>query len=100
VGVIGGTVYVIRYARISFPWRTTATIYFAAAISVTPIAYCFAQSQLGFIMLAGSVATGAILYVLLLVISGEIGKGDFGVLKEAFLAKVYPPELVETGDLA
>jgi O-antigen/teichoic acid export membrane protein len=100
VGVIGGAVYVIRYARISFPWRTTATIYFAAAISVAPIAYCSAQSQLGIIVLAGSVAIGAILYVLLLVISGEIGKGDVGLLKEAFLAKVYPPELVETGDLA
>ena len=67
---------------------------------MAPIAYCSAQSQLGIIVLAGSVAIGAILYVLLLVISGEIGKGDVGLLKEAFLAKVYPPELVETGDLA
>jgi O-antigen/teichoic acid export membrane protein len=98
VGVLGGTIYVIRYARTKFPWRTTATIYFAAVVSVLPVAYCFSQTQSGIVLRAVSVAIGGVLYLGLLISAGELGKHDFDSLKEAFLSKVRPAKLVEAGD--
>jgi O-antigen/teichoic acid export membrane protein len=95
VGVLGGTVYTIRYARASFPWRTTATIYFAAAVSVLPVAYCFSQAHFGVAIRAGSLAVGAMLYLGVLVFAGELGKHDLSALKGAFLKKVHSPKLVE-----
>lgn len=100
VGVLGGTAYVLRYARVSFPWRTTATIYFAAAISVVPVAYCFSGAQPGIVVGVGSVAIGAMLYLGLLVFAGELGKHDLGALKEAVLTKVYSSKLLQAGDVA
>jgi O-antigen/teichoic acid export membrane protein len=98
VGVLGGTIFVIRYARASFPWRTTLTIYFAAALSVAPVAYCFSAGHPGMLLRAGSVAVGTMLYLGLLVFAGELGKHDLGALKEAVLAKVHSSRLVEAGD--
>jgi O-antigen/teichoic acid export membrane protein len=100
VGVLGGTIFVIRYAKASFPWRTTATIYVAAAISAAPAAYCFSGVQSGIVIRAASVAVGALLYLGLLVFAGELGKHDLGALKEALLAKVSSTKLVEAGDVA
>jgi O-antigen/teichoic acid export membrane protein len=100
VGVLGGTIFVIRYAKASFPWRTTATIYVAAAISAAPAAYCFSGMQSGIVIRAASVAVGALLYLGLLVFAGELGKHDLGALKEALLAKVSSTKLVEAGDVA
>jgi O-antigen/teichoic acid export membrane protein len=99
VGVIGGTVYVIRYAQASFPWRSTVAIYLAAAVSVAPAAYCFAQSRSGIVMRTGSVASGMILFLALLVVSGELGKRDIGALRGAFVATVCPPELVGASEI-
>jgi O-antigen/teichoic acid export membrane protein len=97
VGVLGGTIYVIRYAQASFPWRTTATIYFAAVVSVLPVAYCFSQAYSGIVMRGGSVAVGATLYLSVLVLAGELGKHDLSALKDAFLKKVHSSKLVEVG---
>jgi O-antigen/teichoic acid export membrane protein len=96
VGVLGGTIYVIRYARTKFPWRTTATIYFAAVVSVLPVAYCFSQTQSGIVLRAASAAIGGLLYLGLLISAGELGKHDFDSLKEALLSKVRPAKLIET----
>jgi O-antigen/teichoic acid export membrane protein len=98
VGVLGGTIFVIRYARAKFPWRTTATIYFAAAVSVVPVVYCFSVAQSGIVIRAVAVATGALLYMGLLIFAGELGKHDFAALQEALLRKVYSSKLVEAGD--
>jgi O-antigen/teichoic acid export membrane protein len=98
VGVLGGAIYVIRYARAKFPWRTTATIYVAAAVSVAPVAYCFIETHSGIALRVASVALGSVLYLLLLVFAGELDKHDFGALKEAVLTKVYSSKLVEAGD--
>lgn len=95
VGVLGGTIYTIRYARAKFPWRTTATIYFVAAISAAPAAYCFSETASGIVMRGLSVVMGSVLYLGLLVFAGELGKHDLGALKEAFLAKVSASKLVE-----
>jgi O-antigen/teichoic acid export membrane protein len=95
VGVVGGTIYVIRYAKTSFPWKSTAAIYVAAVVSVSPVIYCFVELRSGARMLAGSAAIGAILYLALLMILGELGKRDFSALKSALLAKVASPGLAE-----
>ena len=98
VGVLGGTIYTIRYAGANFPWRTTATIYAAAALAVAPVAYCFSGTQLGIAVKIGSVAIGGALYLGLLVIAGELGKHDLGALKDAVLNKVRSSKLVEAGE--
>jgi O-antigen/teichoic acid export membrane protein len=101
VGVIGGTIYVIRYAQTSFPWRSTAAIYLAAAVSASPVAYYFAQTRANSIVLGGiCVLGGAILYLLLLMISGELDKDDLSALKGAFVAKAYAPKLMGATDIA
>lgn len=99
VGVLGGTIYVIRYARTKFPWRTTVTTYFAAGVSVIPVVYCFAGTQSGIVARAASLAMGAALYLAILVLAGELGKHDLGALKEAVLNKVHASKLVEAGDV-
>jgi len=99
VGVLGGTVYVIRYAKTSFPWRTTATIYFAAAVSVLPAAYCFLQAHSGIVIRGVSMAIGATLYLGVLVLAGELGKHDLNALRGALLKKVHSSKLVEVGDV-
>jgi O-antigen/teichoic acid export membrane protein len=99
-GVLGGTIYVIRYIRTRFPWRTTATVYSAAIISVAPAGFCSTWGQAGTVALAGSVAVGALLYVGLIVAAGELGKRDFELLKGAFLTKIVPSKRFETSDLA
>jgi len=98
VGVLGGTFYTIRYARASFPWRTTATIYFASAISVAPVVYVFSGATSGIGLRAGSIVVAGLVYLGLLVVSGELGKHDFDALKEALLTKVYSSKLVQAGD--
>lgn len=100
VGVVGGTIYVIRYAKAIFPWKSTAAIYVAAAVSVAPVAYCFSQLWSGTVVLAGSVAVGAILYLALLMVFGELGRRDVDTLRNAFLAKVRSPKLTEAGEVA
>jgi O-antigen/teichoic acid export membrane protein len=97
VGVLGGTIFTIRYARANFPWRTTATIYFASAVSVAPVIYVFSGAQAGIVIRAGSIAVAGLLYLGLLVFAGELGKHDLGALKEAVLTKVYSTKLAEAG---
>jgi O-antigen/teichoic acid export membrane protein len=102
VGVLGGTIYTIRYAGANFPWRTTATIYAAAALAVAPVAYCFSGNlsgtQAGIAVKIASVAIGGALYLGLLVMAGELGKHDLGALKDAVLNKVRSSKLVEAGE--
>jgi len=99
VGALGGTFYVIRYVRTKFPWRTTATIYGASTIAVAPVLYCFSRPQLGIPIQAGAVAIGAILYVGLLVVAGELGRRDLGVLGGAFLARIGSTKPAEANDI-
>jgi len=99
VGVLGGTIYTIRYAKANFPWKTTATIYAVAAVAVAPAAYCFSGTQSGIALRAASVAVGAALYVGMLVVAGELGKHDLGALKEAVLNKVRTSKLVQAGEI-
>jgi len=99
-GILGGTFYTIRYVRAKFPWRTTATIYVAAAIAAAPVFYCFSRGQLGIPLQAGSVAIGAILYVGLLALAGELGKRDLCILRGAFLARISPANPAEANDIA
>lgn len=99
VGVVGGTVYVVHYAKATFPWKSTAAIYLSAAISVAPVAYCFALSA-GTAVLVASVAVGAILYLTLLVVVGELDKRDIDALRRAFLAKVPLTGLTSAREVA
>jgi O-antigen/teichoic acid export membrane protein len=100
VGVIGAAIFVTRYAQAKFPWKATATIYVAAAVAAAPAAYYFSLARTGLLLRGASLAAGAVLYLILLVIAGELGKGDFNTLKEAVLAKVYSTKLAEVGDAA
>lgn len=99
-GVIGGTIFVLRYAHASFPWRTTAKTYLAAAIAIVPVAICFSEAPAGVFLRVGSAATSIVLYLGLLVFAGELGKHDLRALKEAFVTKVYSSKFVEAGDVA
>lgn len=97
-GVLGGAFYAIRYLRVSFPWRSTATIYSTAAISVAPVAYFARQTHSGMALLVGSIAVGAALYLGLLVVTGELKRHNLGVLKQALWAKVYGHEVGASPD--
>jgi O-antigen/teichoic acid export membrane protein len=97
VGVLGAAFYVLRYAQAKFPWKATATIYFASAVSVAPVIYAFSGAQAGIVIRAGSIAVSGLLYLGLLVFAGELGKHDLGALKEAVLTKVYSTKLAEAG---
>jgi O-antigen/teichoic acid export membrane protein len=99
VGAVGGTFYVISYVKAKFPWRSTATIYVAAAIAAAPVYYCFARPQLGIPIEAGSVVIGALLYIGLLVVAGELEKSEWGVLRGAFLAKIGSAKPAEANDI-
>jgi O-antigen/teichoic acid export membrane protein len=101
-GVLGGAIYVLRYIQVKFPWRSTVTIYLAAAIAVAPAAYLASRihSRSGIAELAGSIAAGAVLYLAVLVAVGELGKRDLNILKKALLTKVYPAKPLEAPDPA
>ena len=99
-GVLGGTFYVTRFAQARFPWSSTLKIYFSATTAVAPAAYCFFWAEPGIAMRVASVAVGAMLYFGLLLVTGELGKDEFNVLKGAFFKKVYSPKRQEASDLA
>jgi O-antigen/teichoic acid export membrane protein len=88
VGVLGGTIYVLRYVQAAFPWKSTIAIYLSSAVAVAPAVYCFSHPQLGIAVQAASVALGAVLYLGLLVAVGQLGKSDVGALRAAFMAKM------------
>jgi O-antigen/teichoic acid export membrane protein len=98
VGVLGGTIYVIGYVKTKFPWRSTVAIYVAAAVAAAPVLYCFSHLQFGIPMQVGSIAVGAILYIGILVLAGELGKRDLGLLRGAFLAKVSATKPAEANE--
>jgi O-antigen/teichoic acid export membrane protein len=100
VGVLGGTFYTIRLVGSSFPWKTTGTIYSAAAIALAPVAYLGNRTHSGIAALVGFIAVGALLYLGLLMVAGELGRRDLLVLKQALLTKVYPPKPLEAADPA
>ena len=100
VGVLGGTIYTLRYAGAKFPWKTTAVIYFAATVSAAPSAYCFSATHSGFPLRIASVLTGGALYLGLLMLAGELAGRDLTAVKEAILTKVYASRLAEAGDAA
>jgi len=95
IGVLGGTFYTIRLVGISFPWKTTGTIYAAAAIALAPVAYLGNRTHSGIAVLVAFLAVGTLLYLGLLVVAGQFGRRDLGVLKQALLTKVYPAEPLE-----
>jgi O-antigen/teichoic acid export membrane protein len=100
VGVVGAAIYVTRYAQAKFPWKTTATIYCAALVSVAPVAYCCIETRSGLILRMLLIAAAGILYLGLLALAGELGKREVVALKDAVLAKVYPSKLTEVPDVA
>jgi O-antigen/teichoic acid export membrane protein len=97
-GVLGGTIYVVRYVGARFPWRTTATVYFAAAVGVAPVALCLGWERGGAAAFVGSLVIGAALYFCILVVTGELGRGDFGALRGALSARVYQPKSLRLPD--
>jgi O-antigen/teichoic acid export membrane protein len=96
IGVLGGTLYTVRYARARFPWRSTATIYASAGVALLPIVYCPSGDAM---TLAGSIAIGGILYVGLLAIAGELGKADLNTLRASFSARLGPRKPLESTEL-
>jgi O-antigen/teichoic acid export membrane protein len=102
IGILGGIVYVLRHIQLSFPWRTTVTIYSAAAIALAPAAF-FANRTHGhseIALLIGCIAVGAVIYFGLLVLMGELGKADLNILKKALLLKTSPAMPLEVADTA
>jgi O-antigen/teichoic acid export membrane protein len=102
VGVLGGSIYVVRHIRVKFPWRTTVAIYSAAAIALAPVAFLASRthSHSGIAALIGSIAVAAVLYLAVLVVVGELGKQDINILRRALLTKVYPAKPLEAADPA
>jgi O-antigen/teichoic acid export membrane protein len=92
VGVIGGIVYVLRYAKAGFPWRTTATIYCAALIAMAPLAYFsnWVRPELG--SLAVSIIFGVVLYVGILAMSGELSMAAISTVRQALFGKTHVVE--------
>jgi len=99
-GVLGGTFYATRHIRMSFPWRSTATIYSAAAIAVVPVAYVATRTYSGIAALIGSIAVGTVVYLGLLMVAGQLGRRDLNILKGALLTKTPSPKPLETADPA
>jgi O-antigen/teichoic acid export membrane protein len=91
-GVFTGNFYAVRYIHVSFPWKSTATVYSAALIAVAPAAYLARRSHSGIALLIGSVVIGAGIYIGLLMAARELGKRDLDMLKGALLAKALPSE--------
>jgi O-antigen/teichoic acid export membrane protein len=100
LGVLGGTLYTVRYARAKFPWRSIATIYCTAGVALLPVVYCISATQSGVITVAGSVAASATLYLGLLSVAGELAKSDFEVLRVSLSANVKSPAPLESVDVA
>jgi O-antigen/teichoic acid export membrane protein len=99
-GVLGGAFYASRHIRASFPWKSTATIYLAAAISASPAAYLASRTYPAIAALVGAIAAGAVLYLGLLVIAGQLGKRDLDILKKALWSKASSSKPLEAADLA
>jgi len=101
-GVLGGAIYAVRCTGVTFPWRTTAAIYSAAAIAVAPVAYLASHthSRSGVAALIGSVAAAAVIYLGVLVAVRELGIQDIDILKRAILKKGSPAGTLEAVDPA
>lgn len=95
-GLIGSLVYASRLVSARFPWRTTAIIYAAAFFAMAPAAYC-SWIRTGAVVLGSSVVMGALIYLALLVATGEIGKHDLDVLKGALTRRLADSEHFEPG---
>jgi O-antigen/teichoic acid export membrane protein len=89
-GVLGGIVYVVRYMRISFPWKSTFAIYSAALVALAPVAYIVREPSWGRAPLLICVSICAVLYLGLLVIIGEFGWREVILVKDALLRKQQP----------
>jgi O-antigen/teichoic acid export membrane protein len=101
-GVVGGAFYVIRYVGVTFPWKSSARIYAAAAVAVAPAAYVgsYAHSPAQIVPLMEAIAAAGLLYVTVLIVIGELGRQDLNLLKRAVLAKAHPPKPVDVTDAA
>jgi O-antigen/teichoic acid export membrane protein len=99
-GVVGGTLYVIHGFRVSFPWKSTVTIYAAGAIALAPAAYLANRAHSGIATLVGSIALAAVIYLALLVAAGQLGRQDLNVLRRALLTKARPVKSLEAVDPA
>jgi O-antigen/teichoic acid export membrane protein len=100
IGVLGGTFYVLRYVQAKFPWKTTATIYFASALSAVPVVYCFRQSGFGIPVQIGSVVVAVFIYVGVLVVARDLRMRDVLLIRSAFLTKSRPPKPASVNEVA
>jgi O-antigen/teichoic acid export membrane protein len=96
-GVLGGVIYVVRYMRVTIPWKSTSRIYSAAFVAVASTAYLVRQPNLGRASLLGCVLVGALLYLCLLLVTGELGRRDFIALKQALMTKAHG-SVLDTSD--
>jgi O-antigen/teichoic acid export membrane protein len=90
-GVLGGLIYVVHYMRITIPWKSTVTIYSATLVALAPVAYLVRQPSSGRASLIGAVLIGTVIYLGLLVVTGELKRRDLNVAKQAFMTKAYRP---------
>lgn len=101
-GVLGGAFYVVHHIGVTFPWKSTAKIYSAAAIAAAPAAYIgsHAHSPAQIVSLIEAIAAAGLVYVAVLIVVGELGRQDLNLLKRAVLAKAYPSKPVDVTDTA
>jgi O-antigen/teichoic acid export membrane protein len=101
-GVLGGAIYVVRVIGVTFPWKSTAKIYAAAAIAAAPILYLVrrmnSHAEIAPILIGVGVAGS--LYFAILVLVGEFGRRDLDLLKRAFLTKAFRSAPTEAPDPA
>jgi hypothetical protein len=69
---------------------------------VAPAAYLATRihSRSGIAELIGAIAAGGVLYLAVLVVSGELGKKDLNIFKTVLQTKVYPAKPLEAADPA
>lgn len=81
--VLVGLLYVRRFLNGRFPWAATARIYTSACVAVAPVAY-LAWIRAGIVGVVCSAAVAGPLYLVLLAVTGEIGKREFYLMRQGF----------------
>lgn len=100
LGVLGGTIYTIRYVRGRYPWRNTATVYLGATAGVLPVIYCSSLTHAGAFTLTCAGLAGTVLYLIVLAMTKEIGKREIVAVKSAFLRRQSRSWALESGELS
>jgi O-antigen/teichoic acid export membrane protein len=98
-GVLGGLIYSSRYSRFCFPWRTSFSVFTAAAISMVFGVEVNRGLPQGMVSQIGVCVIAGLIYLGILVVFGELGRRDVGVVKDLF-SKLFASERLGTTDLA